>query len=259
MTTYNKLKAHLEKHQYKRGRHKGDAPADHHKRGKSHFRVVESHSTMAVRMHNADLLTAYPDGRVEFDTNGYMAYSTTKMRFREAMKFLTFRCLGIGSRKVMGVVQSVLALADKYIPFYDGMVFDAEGNLLTPPVRFEQRRIDKAEVKELMADLKESGFLAAYPVLYAMAEPGDQRMPNFLSTRSLPTRTMHRVFTSSDEAHHWADTIAYFKFDRVYNYNIGQQEVLEIGDAKSCRSRLLTKLKADMYNVTRSDVTEILK
>ena len=254
MTTYDKLKAHLEKHQYKRGRHKGDAPADHHKRGKSQFRVVESHSTMAVRMHETDLITAYPDGRVEFDTNGYMAYSTTKMRFGEAMKFLTFRCLGIGSRRVMGVAQSVLALADKYIPFYDGMVFDAEGNLLTPPVRFEQRRIDKAEVKELMADLKESGFLAAYPVLYAVTGPGDIRMPNFP-----PIRSMHRVFTSSDEAHHWADIIAAFKFDRIYNYNIGQHEVLEIGDAKSCRSRLLTRLKADMNNVTRSDVTEIRK
>lgn len=254
MTTYNKLKAHLDRHQYKRGKFKGDAPADQSKRGKSHFRVVESHSTMAVRMYDTDLLTAYPDGRVEFDTADHMAYSTTKLRFNEAMKFLTFPCYGIGSRMVMGVVQSVLALADKYIPFYDGMLFDAEGNLLTPPQRFEQRRIDKAEVKELMADLKESGFLDAYPVLYAVAVSVDVRMPNFP-----PIRSMHRVFTSSDEAHHWADIIAAFKFDRVYNYKAHQHEVLEMGDAKSCRSKLLTRLKAGMYNVTRSDVTEILK
>ena len=256
MTTYDKLKAHLEKHQYKRGRHKGDAPADQSKRGKNQFRVVANpgKNTMAVRMYNTDLLTAYPDGRVEFDTNGYITSSTTKMRFREAMKFLTFPCYGIGRRRVMGVTQFVLALADKYVRFYDGMLFDAEGNLRTPPERFEQRRIDKAEVKELMADLKESGFLAAYPVLYAMAEPVDVRMPNFP-----PVRSMHRVFTSSDEAHHWADIIAAFKFDRVYNSKAHQHEMLEMGDAKSCRTALLTRLKADMYSVTRSDVTELLK
>lgn len=254
MTTYDKLKAHLAKYQYKRGRFKGDAPADHYKRGKNHFRVVESQGTMAVRMYNTDLITAYPDGRVEFDTDGYMTSSSTKVRFREAMKFLTFSCYGIGSCKVMGVSQMVLSLADKYIRFYDGMMFDAEGNLLTPLDRFEQRRIDKDEVKELMADLKESGFLAAYPVLYAITEPGDARMPNFP-----PARSMHRVFTSSDEARHWADIIAAFKFDRVYNYSAHQRETLEMGDVKSCRAAILAKLKADMYNVTRSDVTEILK
>lgn len=258
MTTYDKLKAHLDKYQYKRGKFKGDAPADHYKRGKNHFRVVESHSTMSVRMYNADLITAYPDGRVEFDTNGYMLRSTTKMRFGEAMKFLTFPCGGIGSRKVMGVSQMVLSLADKYIRFYDGMMFDAEGNLLTTLDRFEQRRIDKDEVKELMADLEASGFLAAYPVLYAVTESGNAHDPR-KKLWHFEARHLHRALTSSDQAHNWADIIAYLKFSRIYNYKTGQSETLEMGDAKSCRTVLLTKLKADMYNVTRSDVTEILK
>lgn len=254
MTTYDRLKAHLEKHKYSKGKFKGDAPADQYKRGKRHFRVVASHSTMAVQMHNTDLITAYPDGRVEFDTNGYMTSSTTKMRFGEAMKFLTFFCGGIGSRKVMGVSQMVLSLADKYIRFYDGMMLDAEGNLLTPLDRFEQRRIDKDEVKELMAELKESGFLAAYPILYAVAEPGDPRMPNFPTVRRL-----HQALTSSDEAHHWANIVAYYKYSSVYNYSAHQRETLEMGDVKSCRAAILTKLKADMYNVTRSDITELRK
>lgn len=258
MTTYDKLKAYLDKYQYKRGRFKGDAPADKSKRGKNHFRVVESHSTMAVRMHNTDLITAYPDGRVELDTDGYLASSTTKMRFGEAMKFLTFPCYGIGSRRVMGVSQTVLSLADKYVKFYDGMMFDAEGNLLTPLERFEQRRIDKDEVKELMADLKESGFLAAYPVLYAVTESGNAHDPR-KGLWHFEARHLHRALTSSDQAHNWADIIAYLKFSRIYNYTTGQRETLEMGDAKSCRTVLLTRLKADMHNITRSDVTEILK
>lgn len=258
MTTYDRLKAHLEKHKYSKGKFKGDAPADQYKRGKRHFRVVASHSTMAVQMHNTDLITAYPDGRVEFNTNGYMTSSTTKMRFGEAMKFLTFPCGGIGSRKVRGVSQMVLSLADKYIKFYDGMMFDAEGNLLTTLDRFEQRRIDKDEVKELMAELEESGFLAAYPILYAMAEPDNAHDPHLPILQGMQ-RKLHRTLTSSDQAHHWVNIIAYFKYSRIYNYSSHQRETLEMGDVKSCRAAILAKLKADMYNTTQSDITELRK
>jgi hypothetical protein len=65
MTAHTKLKLHLERYAYKRGRNTGEAPADSSRRGKTHFRVIRGNGgQMIVRFHNADLLTAYEDGHI---------------------------------------------------------------------------------------------------------------------------------------------------------------------------------------------------
>ncbi len=63
MTIYTTLQHHLERHQYTRGKHKGDAPADASKRYKDHFRVVLlTNNTMALRMYSSDLIRVTEDG-----------------------------------------------------------------------------------------------------------------------------------------------------------------------------------------------------
>jgi hypothetical protein len=42
MNMYTKLMMHLQRHMYKRGRNKGDAPANKHRRSMTHFRVVKN-------------------------------------------------------------------------------------------------------------------------------------------------------------------------------------------------------------------------
>ena len=86
MNMYTKLMMHLERHMYKRGAHKGDAPANKDRRGMSHFRVVKGNdSTVRIRMYNTDIITAHQDGSVRIDTNGYHTHNTTILRLNEAL------------------------------------------------------------------------------------------------------------------------------------------------------------------------------
>ncbi len=80
---------HLSRHMYKRGKNKGDAPANHHQRSMCHFRVIKGNDdTMRVRMWSTDILTAYPNGDVKIDTSGYHRDNTTIIRLIEAFSFM---------------------------------------------------------------------------------------------------------------------------------------------------------------------------
>ena len=75
---YGTLKLHLERHIYKRGKHKGDAPMEARQRNKNHYRVIDRGTHMAVRFHNTDIIKAYPDGRITIDCEGWADRITTK-------------------------------------------------------------------------------------------------------------------------------------------------------------------------------------
>lgn len=244
MNTYSKLLMHLERHVYKRGQYKGDAPADRHHRSKSFFRVVKMGTSMVVRMHGTDLITAYPDGRIVIDTGGWYDSSTTRLRLNEALGFTGFGQIYTG--KVMGLSQPVFRVGNNSYRYYDGMEFDESGTLLSEPKRFEVRRIDKAETKEFMAEVKASGFKAMFPLLYA--------------NTTLGVTAVHRMqdmVTDADHADRWADIISAYKFESVYNYKAGQHETLEKGDAKSCWNAIMKECKKNMYVTLKSDITTL--
>ena len=175
MNLYTKLKQHLDRHQYKRGQYKGDAPADASRRARSHFRVRDLGSHIAVRFHFTDIIRAYPDGRIILDSNGWHSSPTT----REAYAHYGF---WLASRRYGGYSQTALVTSRAYsgptVPFEDGMLLIADGNSnygtpthkLHPdykPKPFTTRVADKEARKEFRNDEDVKAFRAALPVLHA--------------------------------------------------------------------------------------------
>lgn len=240
MSTYTKLKFHCERWAYKRGKYKGDAPADQHRRSKSHFRVSDCKEYMAVVMYNTDLIRAYPDGRIVVSMGGWHT-STTKMNLHHAiMQFVPFR-IGIWTESVMSYRQLVCHLKGRMVKYYDGMEFDNEGNLLSKLMPFKAKRIDRNESKELARELKESGFTALFPLLYAAAVD-----------EGVKGEYMHHNsedLTNPDVAHNWKNLVARYA-------DVGRQW-RPVRDQKQTWFFIMADLKRKMYYVDDCDVYEI--
>ena len=254
MTTYANLLMHLTRHEYMRGAYKGDAPADRARRGKSHFRVRKlSHDRMAVRFHNTDILTAYENGSVTIDCRGWGGNSTTKDAVNDCNTFTTFN-LSLYSRNIMSHSQLVLRVNGEEYAYYDGMSFDKDGNLMTERKGFEAKRIDKAESKEFMQDVVDSGFKDAFALLYATCKY-DPDMPRWTSLRP------KAIVTSDVHTNDWVQLIHLFKFEfeRRWDSTTGKLTIAgrEKDNAKACWSRIMKACKSDMYKVTRTEVVSI--
>ena len=253
MSMYSKLSMHLSRHMYKRGKNKGSAPANAHRRGMDHFRVVKGNDdTYRVRMFQTDIITAYPNGDVKIDTNGYHRRNTTIIRLNEAFGFMTDMVyLNIHKRSVLSYSQPTLRVHDKLYSYYDGITLNAQGEIITPLQAFEQKRVDKAATKELADDLKESGFADAFKLLYVTAttEDGDPRIPMF-GVR-LPDALIDNA-----QAEHWKPIIARTKFVRTdFSYASGTRvdKYEEKSDAKACWATIMAQCKKNMYIVSRSE------
>ena len=248
MSMYAKLSMHLARHMYKRGRNKGDAPANSSRRGMDHFRVVKGNDgTMRVRMWSTDILTAHPDGSVLIDTRGYHTHNTTIIRLNEAFGFFEGVSIGMGKRSVLSYSQPVLRVNGKLYSYYDGMILSEQGEVLTPLRAFEQKRVDKAATKELANDLQESGFTDAFKLLYAVATPDDMEKDNYgMFGVRLPD-----ALTNNARADQWKMIIARSKFERQYAYP--QYEYVEKSNAKACWASIMSACKKNMYIVSRSE------
>lgn len=202
MNAHTKLKLHLERHVYKRGRNKGDAPADSARRAKTHFRVVQGNGgQMIVRFHNADILSAYEDGHIVLDTRGWHASPTTRIAMNEALCF--FGMGAVGSVRKGGYSQTSIRVMGKTYRYYDGMAFAVDGTPMTPLKVFTAKRTDREETAEFRADIKESGFVDVFPVLYQAAE---------VPTRKWLHTPMHKIMTSDVHANSWPDLVALAKY-----------------------------------------------
>lgn len=231
MTPYTKLKFHLERHAYKKGRFKGDAPADQDRRGKNHFRVAKQGDTMCVRLYNTNLIEVTPDDNVRISMGGWWT-STTKQNINEAMwHFLGWG--GVHSRKVFSYNQTCIRVHGKDYKFYDGMEFDAAGKLLSPPSFFERKRTDREQTAEFRADVEASGFKEVWPVLFATAE----------STRGQPWYgvTLSKLISREEHANQWADLAAWMKYQH--------------DDHKAAYQALLRQCTRDMTEIVATDVT----
>lgn len=202
MNAHTKLKLHLDRYAYKRGRNKGDAPADSSRRAKTHFRVVQGNGgQMIVRFHNADLLSAYEDGHIVLNTNGWDTHPTTRSAMNEALCF--FGMGMVGSVRKGGYSQTGIRMNGKTYRYYDGMAFAVDGTPMTPLKVFTAKRTDREETAEFRADIKESGFVGVFPVLYAAAEVPTQR---WLATAA------QKLMVSEFHANQWPDLVALAKY-----------------------------------------------
>ena len=239
---------HLSRHMYKRGKNKGDAPANHNQRGMCHFRVVKGNDdTMRVRMWSTDIITAYPNGDVKIDTNGYHTHNTTIIRLNEAFWFFESVSMGMSKRSIFSYSQPVLRVNGKLYYFYDGITLNAQGEVITPLQAFEQKRVDKAATKELAVDLAESGFTDAFKLLYAVATPDDMEKDNYgMFGVRLPD-----ALSDTNRADTWKMIIARSKFQREYAYP--QYQYVEKSNAKACWATIMQACKKNMYIVSRSE------
>ena len=240
---------HLSRHKYTRGANKGDAPANARKRAMNHFRVVKnSNGTMAIRMIHTDIITAYPNGDVRIDTDGWYDHNTTIIRMNEALHwFFDGVPLAMYKHRVFSQSQPVLRIGTKRFVYYDGITLNERGEITSELKAFEQKRIDRAETKNLATELQESGFTDAFKLLYAMTTPedNDDRVPMF-GVR-LPD-----ALVDTNHADKWKQIIARNKFQRRYSYNGYSYE--ERSDAKSCWANLMAECKKNMYVVSRSEI-----
>jgi hypothetical protein len=248
MNMYTKLSMHLERHMYKRGKNKGSAPANAHRRAMDHYRVVKGNDdTMRIRMYSTDIITAYPNGDVKIDTNGYHTHNTTIIRLNEAFGFMTDMVyLNLHKRSIFSYSQPTLRVHNKLYYFYDGITLNAQGDIITPLQAFEQKKVDRVATKELANDLQESGFTDAFKLLYAVTtvEDAELRVPMF--GICLPD-----TLTDNNQADQWKTYISRNKFERTYSY--GGYEYTERADAKACWARIMAQCKKTMYVVSRSE------
>jgi hypothetical protein len=250
MNTYDKLKYHLDTHQYTRGQYKGDAPADKSKRGRSHHRVVERSQFMAIRFHNTDIVRAYPDGRVMIDCNGWVTKSTTAMALRDAALFMPFH-YSVFNRSIMSLSQTVLRTQNgTMVKYYDGITMDGEGKVITPLRPFEARRLDKAESKEFMDAVEASGFKNMFKLLYATVQPPE-------GTIGVYPRRLSDSFTNPEHAADWPHLIAKYKYEQRWVGFGGIRKWVEVGSAQTCWSRIMSDYKRSMYNTVSTEVVSI--
>ena len=228
MTPYTKLQFHLERHAYKKGQFKGDAPADSYRRDKNHFRVTKQYGNMCVRMWNTNIITVTPDNHIRISMGGWWT-STTKQNLNEALStFLGWG--GVSSRRLFSYTQMCFYVKGKTYKFYDGMEFDAEGNLLSPASCFERQCVDREETKEFREDIAESGFKALWPVLFATAEP----------TRLFLLTPLRKAVTSDLHVNVWPEIAAHYK----RNYDDHKQAYQAI--VRQCTQGMTTIVKTDV-------------
>jgi len=233
---------------YKRGKNKGDAPANAHRRAMDHYRVVKGNDdTYRVRMWSTDILTAYPNGDVKVDTRGYHTHNTTIIRLNEAFGFFEGVGVGMGKRSILSYSQPVLRVNGKLYSYYDGITLNAQGEIITPLQAFEQKRTDRVATKELASDLQESGFADAFKLLYAVATPDDMEKDNYgMFGVRLPD-----ALSDNNRADTWKMIIARSKFQREYAYP--QYTYVEKSNAKACWATIMAACKKNMYIVSRSE------
>jgi hypothetical protein len=233
---------------YKRGKNKGDAPANAHRRAMDHYRVVKGNDdTYRIRMHSTDIITAYPNGDVKIDTRGWHTHNTTIIRLNESFGFFEGVGVGMSKRSILSYSQPVLRVGTKLYYYYDGITLNAQGEVITPLQAFEKKRVDKAATKELTNELQESGFTDAFKLLYAVATPEDIERDNYgMFGVRLPD-----ALTDNARADQWKVIIARSKFVRQYAYP--QYKYIEKSNAKACWATIMAQCKKNMYIVSRSE------
>lgn len=254
MNAYDKLKAHLIKHMYKRGANKGEAPADARRRGKSAFRVCERGLCMAVRLHRTDILRAYPDGRLILDCDGWAHSPTTKENLRFALNLCGIHAY-IGSRVAFSKSQlCYVNNTQGAVIYYDGMELDGTGKVTSELKPFMMRRRDRAQTKKYEEDIKASGFKDMFKIIHGSCTVDD--IPSSLPAYKRATRNTVREFTiDPDCANEWRGLIAGFAWDVNVRWDYSTKQVNRTYTKRTASATwtLLTNdAKTEMYEEVES-------
>lgn len=246
-TMHGKLRLRIERNEYKRGANKGAAPMG--PRWKSHYLAIDRGTHIAVRFHHTDIVRAYPDGTVMIDCNGYAGHITTKTHLNDALHLMPGAVVRMYSSKINSLSQCLLYVGNKRYRYYDGITLNREGTVTTDLLPFQARRINKAEVADLNADMIESGFKDAFRVLWSQATEEDAAA----FRTSMASHTFRNNRARIVQAHHsnqWLGVIADFAFDRtwVQDKTTGAMKLTTIKhDHSQVWSRMMKWIKADMY------------
>ncbi|MFM7008071.1 MAG: hypothetical protein ACKO0Z_01855 [Betaproteobacteria bacterium] len=245
MNAHTKLKFHLERHVYKRGKYKGDAPADQSRRAKRHFRVVKGNGgQMIVRMHNTDIITAYEDGHIRLYTCGWHNAPTTRACMNEALsRFFGF--VYMRSVRKFGISTTGICSNNETYRYYDGMEFSADGTLMTPPIVFHKEVADRDERAELRQAAIESGFVGMFPVLFNAATADG-------TSRHVPNQMILNAIRSESYAAQWPAIAAHIKYP---TYWAMYKHISPYDNHKEALSALMRRLTKDMTITVPSNVT----
>ena len=255
-TMHTILRLRIERSAYKRGMNKGAAPLG--PRWKSHYLAIDRGTHIAVRFHHTDIVRAYPDGTVMIDCGGYAGHMTTKTHLNDALRLIPNASVRMYSFKVNSLSQLLLYVGNKRYRYYDGITLNREGTVTTGLLPFQARRIDKAQVAELNADMIDSGFKDAFRVLWSQATEEDSGAYR----TSMWPHTFRNNRASLVQAHNsdqWLGAIADFAFERAWTRDkaTGNVRYTTIKhDHSHVWSRMMKWIKADMYEVI--DTQEVI-
>jgi len=241
MNPYQLLKDHIERHQYKRGRFKGEAPLDPKRRRRDWERVRLLHDGIAVRRYNTDILIIPESGdRVIINCDGWGSSPTTRAAVTEALYLCRIR-MSIYSVRFGNLSQ--LALGPWR--YYDGMELrpNEAGDWVPTELKpFCRKVVDREQTKAFTQAIKDSGFKALFPVLYANATPGDAPF-------AVDSRRISGALTDFRFAEYWPGVIASYKYTPVWGMRKWDE-----ASTSQCWAKLMAVAKAEMKHTVESDV-----
>lgn len=248
-TFHGKLKLHLERHIYKRGKYKGDAPAESGQRSKNHYRVADRGTHMAVRFHKTDIIKAYPDGRITIDCGGWYDRPSTRIHLNMVLP----GAYRVASYTAFSQSQLTVRTPKGRYRYYDGITFDADGAPTTELKPFLARRIDKDKVAELNRDMDENGFKEMFKILWGQAKP------EYMHTNSewRWINTEHLFYLPDVHAHRWINMVSHFAFEETWGHDPvtdTYKRVYTKYDPSGTWSNLMRWVKRDMYNIVETEV-----
>ena len=208
------LAAHIERHKYRRGKFKGDAPLYPSRRWKSEIRVVRRpFNEIVVQMYSTYLLRVTQDGTIQLYTDGWHSSPTTRQAMTEALYLCGVR-MSLYSSRFKGLSQPTLG-AWRY---YDGMTLkrDVDGVWSPTELRpFQGKRVNRDARAKVRAYAQSSGFLNLLPGLYAAAE----------SHRDVGMSVGRQGqwgawITDVRHAEKWGDVVTFAKWAGAYSWHV---------------------------------------
>lgn len=280
MNFLSRVQLVIERHQFKRGKHKGEAPADPTNRRKTYFRVrvdaLEQEAT--VTLYATDVIKA-KGNVITLDTGGYSRSSITRQFMGFALrKYLGNQPAYLFWDNKFGKSQCTLRLGEKQYRFYDGIQFDENTlEVLTPLQTFSRRHRDTDRTTEFQDAVRKSGFRDMFTLLHSASTEPPPNLPwssdrayrvfrvltqmGLSGTASVAERLV-QVASDSAHAEHWADIVGVFSWDREWVHEHGPSGYKNVEQFNK-RSRtqawnsFMSMAKTNMWKVSDSGVTSV--
>jgi hypothetical protein len=253
MTPYELLKQHLAEHAYKRGKNKGEAPMDAHRRRRDWERVIDRGPYMAVLRCSTDIIRAYPDGRVVINCGGWASSPTTRQGVSDGLR-LMYVHWRMGSVRYKNLSQPMLYNTDgRTVRYYDDITLQPNTHHITELLPFQAKVKDTDRTKEFREQIKP--FKQMFPILHSAAEP-EHGKPYW---KSDPAR-LYQVTTDPSRSEEWLSAVAAFKWTSRYVYEPEQgrtKRVFVPATRSETWRKLTNSITKSMTKIVDTDVTKL--